>query len=445
MSQRPCSSFACATYDPSRCRVCSNRFAEHIKSVREAWWRSAPDVMIDLLKLRLKFLDQANPEPCVHWNPICVGEDLRVCLCGRIRNEHNLRVIVRGEAVLKGKRNETAPMSKIIPVAPDKIHPSYGLYVNTSGQCSSYRKLEPGTAVYCRKMLDHVRKGDPIHEHEGPRIRLTWMDSTSVQLGEPFTIRRTASSACEDFSPVTELPGYCKFCGFSYIEHSEKGRGFQLEDMPELHSPGCVSVVKTGLNRCSCLDDSVKQMMLDSLGEVRKRTASRPVTPTECSAFDPPQSQTSDACKCGKRFHEHSLTAKQGFDTWARWRAAHMTDIEVINWFVGLGTDHPSRMREFKHHLDKPDNLSTTAPPPEVIKRISQMLPAEMHALLKVPTPGKRTNCMTCGSALIKGEQAMCEDCQHQAVGPDWAPNTKPRTIQRLATEHNINSEVKFD
>ena len=439
MSNRPCNSFAAAIYDPARCRVCSSRFVDHIKSVRDAWWRSAPDPLIDVLKLRLKFLEQTSPERCQRWNPICIGEDIKVCECGRIRTEHNIKVIVQGESIRRAK----IPPAKV-PLSASKIHPSYGLYIATKDQCLAYRKLDTGTSAYCRKLSGHAAKGDPIHEHIGPRIQVTWMNSTSVELGDPFTVRQTSANPCDNFSPVVELPGYCKFCGHRYIDHSDVAQGFQLEDITNIHSPGCVSVTKIGLNRCSCMDDSVKQMMLDSLGDVRRRTAVA-LIPAECLIYNPINPQHIDSCKCGKRFHQHSLTAKDGFETWTKWRAAHMTDAEIVSWFISLGFDNISRMREFKQHLDKPRELDPTAPSPEVIRRISQMLPADFHALVKIGVTEKRTNCISCGSVLLKGEQAMCEDCQAIAVGPDWIPRLKPRPPAQLATEYNINNGVNFD
>lgn len=438
MSQRPCNSFATATYDPSRCKVCSNRFMDHIKSVREAWWRSAPDAIIDILKLRLKFLEQTSPERCTHWNPISAGEDIKVCTCGRIRTEHNLRVIVQGEAVRKATIKRSPPI-KATEAPEERIHPSYGLYVPTTNQCSAYRKLEPGTAVYCRKLADHTRKGDHIHEHEGPRIRLSWMNSTSVELGEPFTVRRTASSSCDGFRPIVELPGYCRFCGYSYIEHSDTARGLELEDISNIHSPTCASIVKTGLNRCSCMQDSVKQMMLDSIGDVRRRAATKS-DPTVCTKFTPASVAMSDLCSCGRRFYQHSLEACDGFSTWARWRSAHMSNAEVIKWFLNLGTDDVSRMREFKRRMDKPNDLDPTAPPPEVIRRISQMLPARFHNVLKVTPRVDRTLCFKCAAPLIKGELALCEDCQTDALGPNWVPKLFPPAAPKLATEANINN-----
>lgn len=235
---------------------------------------------------------------------------------------------------------------------------------------------------------------------------------------------------CRAFVPLVDTPGVCKWCSHKYIQHEPGGRGLELEFMLHMHSPGCLC--RTGPKACTCMDDKQKQAFLDTLAEAPDRKRGM----VSCRKFDPNNPQQSDLCKCGARFYRHELSTREGFGSWTEWRAANMSNADIIQWFVGLGTTPTLRMIALESHMNHPSAMDPFAPPPAVIKELWDLLPDEVKrylpkkekpkqlpsakqrpkgngvTILRSSVDGNRTTCFNCSKELTMAEHSICKSCQ---------------------------------
>src|SRR5690242_20202155 len=96
-SPESCSAYQPSKDDPVVCVHCRHKWSEHSPDIRSIFTRVAPSQIVSMIEHRMIFTSQAKPELCLHWRPLKYREDLRVCVCGRLLREHNLKVIVNSK------------------------------------------------------------------------------------------------------------------------------------------------------------------------------------------------------------------------------------------------------------------------------------------------------------------------------------------------------------
>jgi hypothetical protein len=438
--RQSCTSYA-PQHDPVKCKVCLQRLSDHDKSVREAFFRSAPDKLMEAINHRAGYLKLTEPAKCVLYRPTDYGSDVILCDCGRLRTEHNLRVIVKGSGI---QRKQEEPFLTI------------GLYTKSKDQCGSFRHIAEGKSGYCNKRAGHVERGDKIHVHKSPELDAQWTDD--------LINGRKSDSACAFFDPIVDYPGQCRWCNHRYIDHALESRGRHLEELSHMHSPGCNCIQKLGDHSCTCLGDLVKQQMLESMGDVRRRTGGKTET---CKRFTPAQgeAQSSLHCvSCNKSFFQHLNTATDGFALWSQWRATRMTDAEVIRWFLKSGATMEERVNNLQRVIDKFDRGSPFTPSLSMCKALMDMLPLDLKRLVKVKDGSKtihkpgclgssscncvasEARCDSCNEPLITDEIGTCADCLDYMVKSGWGrPVLTPPKVEGAATEPNINSDGEWE
>lgn len=398
---KSCTSYKPSKHDPVICAGCAWSWGAHSPDVRSVFCKISAQGVVTAIEHRYSYTSQAKPEYCNELRPIKYGEDLAICECGRFDREHNLRVQIRYKEKLKSGFKE-------------KVVESY--LGDTSKQCRKSLNTAPGVYTMC--MLGAGHPG--LHEgHGGTPV---WDDVGKVNALEPSAVRiRQAQKPCGLFAPQTSKPGWCRYCNHKYIDHPEDCRGYELEELTHLHAPSCKSIVGLGEQACTCLTDTSKQMLLDTLTQEHK---------AKCAKYTPQDgmAQYVQVCKtCHYPFYKHALPARENFGTWTEWRAAHMTDQEVFRWFINLGSDDKERMQAFMRHLDKPEHMNAYAPSPRLIKLMWEFLPEKLQNLGRPPIvdgvaltpsqvsniidPDSRRDCYSCGGPLELNETYVCADC----------------------------------
>ena len=174
-----------------------------------------------------------------------------------------------------------------------------------------------------------------------------------------------------------------------------------------------------------------------------------------CSKFE-----TSDLTEwlcqnCSKRFYDHEQEHREGFDSWTEWRAAHMSNDDVIQWFLDLGSDEVSRARQFRKRIDDYDFLDKTWPPSKkLIQELYSMLPLRVRNLVdsfKKPESSntsseERDTCFNCGVPLLKPkETSMCTDCVKLAVDDGPVKRYVPPLVDTSTVKDGYVTVTKFD
>lgn len=486
MSHRitPCSNFA-PQGDPVKCLYCQQRWIDHPVETRHKFVTQASEGVVAMVEHRHSYKCQSNPQPCLKWRPINYGENIKICECGRMAYEHNLKIIKQIA--------DTTPRTPISP-KPVAVREAPAPLPDAS-QCP--HSFPSGRTFYhCYKSKGHVG----FHEHVGHDFEATWSSDTGMPViisGGAITRGRKFGKAkalchasfklmegvhtlckkerghsgdhadastppntwpmnlppCRGFVPEVDSPGLCKWCHRKYIDHEPGARGLELEGMTHIHSPGCRCIQAVGDVACTCLSDVSKQAMLDKIGEISAGV--EPMLTEVCLLYQPAgDPQMIQICTCGLKFYGHTLDAKQGFGTWTEWRAAHMSNEDVIRWFVNLGDSPKARMTAIQRHLDHPSNMDPFAPSPKFIRIFVELLPMDYKALLPgrvkpiKPPPtdknkpkskhrGRRKGngiiihsntptalqvdalpeprqCYCCPRTLVKGEYTVCKVCVSQ-------------------------------
>lgn len=413
----PCQGYSPLKRDPATCNTCLWSWGSHAPAVRSVFARISSQTILSIIEHRWSYISQLpRAEHCNTYRPIKYGEDLSVCTCGRFQHEHNIRVQVRYKESLKMEAK--AEESSLSHVRDDMSYPS------GSNQCRSSLQVKPGMWIMCLDKSGHYPGTD--HYHEDSKTKTTWKHT-----GEQTIINKKdgVKSApiiwpCSGFQPQVDNPGTCRNCAHQYITHPEKARGFDLEELTDLHAPNCKSVIMNGQHYCNCMTDQAKQKLLDSMKKGK----------SGCSKFTPRMGLTQSEiwCECGARFYDHTAAARENFGTWTEFRAAHMTNQEVIRWFMDLGMDDESRMQKFVHHMDHPSHMDAYAPPPKLIKLMWELLPEALQKLgrkqkkdaksnnlpidpdierdITVNSEGRKV-CYSCGAVLELTEEIICHGC----------------------------------
>lgn len=397
---KACNSYKPQKRDPVICDTCLWSWGAHSADVQSVFTAISSSTITSLIHLRWKYVSAERPDPCTELRPHKYGEDLSICDCGRFQHEHNLKVQIRYR---EKARQEFKPIMR-----------EADYMAKNSKQCRAVISTQPGLFVNCLLDKDHFGP----HKHDDDHgICAIWdgRESTIINKRKNEVVRKS-TNPCTKFEPLVDRPGTCRWCQHQYISHSEPARGFLLEDLEHLHSGYCKSVTRNGQHPCDCLTDANKQRMLDTLNTGKG---------VPCKKFDPLEENRNkiDLCRCGRRFYDHWREAKGGFLTWTEWRASHMSNKEIIDWFMNLGPDDASRMKKFKHHLDHPSHLHPEAPSPSLIKLMWEMLPLTLRKLagdsfaekvLKTVTPSSTSDnerCYECGGPLSMEETIVCKGC----------------------------------
>lgn len=368
----------CATYQPSKpdpvvCQGCNRKWGDHAPDVRSVFTRIASSTIVSMIEHRAIYTSKARPEPCVAWRPIKYGEDLKVCVCGRLLREHNFKVIINS------KHHEQRWNMEIGKPAAEEKKP----------QCLTRLEINKGMFIMCMEDKGHAG----FHKHDGVANYAEWDDAgykvhrkKFVTRGAPVTLNLTAQSAkpCGQFKPKEGKFGTCEFCLHPYKTHDSWAKGTHIEDIDYFHMPNCKS--KSGVKlSCNCMSEEAKQSLLDSA------KIWPPLTKT-CEEFR--QKESGEAgqynfqlCVCGQPFHRHSLQAKGGVLTWTEWVTAQMTNTQVIEWFVKLGSTPKQRMEKLKPFLEHPSHLTLGAPSPRVLKELYDMLPLSWCKEVEITFP----------------------------------------------------------
>lgn len=426
-----CQTFTYGIPDPVKCRFCHRRLADHPKYVRQRWFKEASDLILLAINERNAYLNQSEPKVCTIWRPKHF-DDITLCECGRLETEHNLAAVARGKSIIR------------------RVDKSFE---DPKPLCAVAKSESTHIGILCDLPRGHTQD-NPVHQHTGPRGRWAWVGSAST---------RVASHPCKFFHPLTEMPGRCRWCGMRYVDHPVEARGTAVEDYDDFHSPHCASVVKgTGHHKCSCLTDDVKQQMLDqmsvrgadSASEVASSIAEgivvKPVDSEErivCQKFETDDLSDWNCDNCGKRFYDHLPEHREGFDNWSDWRCAHMSNSDVIQWFLDLGLTEDARCKAFAQRLWAYDILDKTWPPSEkLIHELYGMLPGRLRMLVdshkprdKSKDPPERDTCFNCGCVLVKPKEvSICVDCVKLATQGEsvrYDPNDK----ERIAVAYGID------
>lgn len=463
-SAQPCQGYRPLKSDPIICNCCRWSWGAHTPDVRSVFTKISSPGIVAVVEHRFSYTSQSHPDPCTEWRPISYGEDLKICSCGRLFHEHNLRVQMRS------KERDRPPVK---PESSVNIH-----IPESATQCRVQLQIGAGCYILCLLPKDHLG----LHKHSGKAVTAEWdAEKSTIVRHEP---ERMADRACGNFSPKVDGPGTCRWCNRRYTDHQGDARGRHLEELTHLHMQSCKCVVNVG-SACSCIVDTLKQQILDSMVG-------------NCPEYRPRggETHTTQMCVCGKQFYKHAEQARGGFTLWSEWRAIRMTNQEVIDWFVGLGKTPVERMVRLKDHLEHPSSVDPYAPPIDVVEELYQMLPMDYRELVEIQrkprlittlvkrttpvvvhkpgclgsatcncapplaamvagvalTPsqvnrivdpdepkdanGNRLTCFSCGDKLTKEEVSICRGCVDLQLGhADWSPQSKPPRVHRLHTE----------
>ena len=472
-AQQSCIQYRPLKSDPGICDACRWTWGSHTPDVRAVFAMVSSAGVLAVVEHRHSYMSQTHPDPCTELRPIKYGDDLKICICGRLGHEHNLRVQMRS------KEKEATPIkphhSSINPHIPE-----------ASKQCRTQLQVSAGSYILCLLLKGHetLPKDNPaysaMHKHSGKAFDAEWdSEKSTIVRHQPD---RTADKACGGFSPKVDAPGTCRWCNRRYTDHRDDARGRHLEDIIHLHMPTCKSVVNMG-SSCSCITEPNKQRILDTMLQ-------------ECPEFQPQGSDTHNTqmCVCGRHFYKHTDAARGNLILWSEWRASKMTNAEVVDWFLGLGATPTDRMVKLKWHIEHPSAVDPHAPPADVIDELYQMLPMTWRELVEVKrrprlittpverttpqvihkpgclgsstckcappamvggvalTPGQisrlvdpdepkdangnRLTCFSCGDPLSMEEVSICRVCVDLQLGhADWSPQPKPPKGPRLHTE----------
>lgn len=180
----------------------------------------------------------------------------------------------------------------------------------------------------------------------------------------------TPKVPCGQFYGSLDTPGRCSVCSMKWIEHPPKNRGLASEAFYQLHQTWCKCVIMNGDVECSCMDFDEQQASLDGL---TAKSVDKKEIKMACKQFQP-KSQGNTQCTCGEPFYSHLRSACGGYASFINWRAANMTNKELLEWFQTLpGETRLDRIRSlekmladptFKHVVPSmvtPDNTSLLA------------------------------------------------------------------------------------
>lgn len=264
---------------------------------------------------------------------------------------------------------------------------------------------------------------------------------------EKHGIKKKGAQPCGQHIGSITTPGVCSVCHFRWIDHPLDARPLVVEAFTDLHKAFCKCVIMNGENECDCMLDTEKQAALDKIAEPTK---------VACKSFKP-KSTGHTHCTCSKQFHEHAPAARAGFNTFITWRAAHLSNDELIAWFLSLpGTDRGEKTRFLEKLLADP-NIKYT-PPSNMVMPDSTTLVAlletldggavhrirrpkdAVEALVIVPEEVKKYFCHWCSEMESTTPGSACITCAEFLAKNGADPMGSP--VKK--NEHQFNDEASL-
>lgn len=158
---------------------------------------------------------------------------------------------------------------------------------------------------------------------------------------------------CGHFIGSLSTPGTCSVCDHKWLTHEVKARSLAIEAFYDKHESWCKCIIMNGDVECSCMNEQEIQDTLDDIGQVGRTVQKEPVN-MGCKQFTP-KSTGNTHCKCGTPFHMHSTVACDGHASFLEWRASHLTNHELLTWFMVLpGRNRDDRVQVLKKILTDP-------------------------------------------------------------------------------------------
>lgn len=258
----------------------------------------------------------------------------------------------------------------------------------------------------------------------------------------------TVKQPCGMFYGSLTTPGTCSVCRLKWIQHPR--RPLVIEAFADLHDPTCKSITMNGDVQCSCMDNVEIQAKLDKLGQVKEEKVA-------CKQFRSKSTGNTFCGDCGEAFYMHTLAACNGHTLWLTWRASHLSNKELIDWFMALpGDTRSERVQSLKRFVSDPTfNFKTPAnmvnPDDTSLKALLDALTGSRHIQspadlerearrgdaavivsiddLPLNEEEKKYLCYSCGEEVATISGAMCTDCEEfirQSISGTPA-NAKPR------------------
>lgn len=255
------------------------------------------------------------------------GRDAAVCVCASHWNNHSQHArksfFDHGDAkridmvISACKRDNASPCPKYVPMGDWDLG-------SEAPDCECGR---PRTSHPRREVLEGIREWRRLH-----------------------STKKSSKQVCGGFYGSITSPGTCSVCDHRWIDHAPAHRGLVIEAYDSLHQSWCKCVIMNGDIECSCMDYNEIQTALDKIG--KKATKESPTV--LCSQFIP-SAQGNTKCKCGEYFYAHTVTACDGEHSFISWRASHMSNKELIDWFKALpGKNRDERVQSLKKFIDDP-------------------------------------------------------------------------------------------
>jgi hypothetical protein len=132
-------------------------------------------------------------------------------------------------------------------------------------------------------------------------------------------------------------------CNNKWIDHPHKP--LVIEGFYDLHEDWCKCIIMNGDVECSCMTHIEIQEHLDRIGGAKPAPKKEPAN-VACKQFKSKSQGHTHCGHCGEAFHQHSKIACDGFVSYIQWRAAHMGNKELLEWFQALpGKDRQERIK----------------------------------------------------------------------------------------------------
>lgn len=232
-------------------------------------------------------------------------------------------------------------------------------------------------------------------------------------------VRRHRAKACKGFKSDITSPGTCIACKARWLDHQVECRGLVIEQRAHLHQVWCKSVILPGEHICNCLTDEEKQAALEEKH-------------MDCRAFKVKAKDTA-ICACGGKFAQHSHQARDGFDHFVTWLAAHMSNHDVLAWYVTLATTPIKRLSELERLIKDPmykvvagaraPDSTTCGALYEALTGVHVITSPNEKRDFRLPAPNLLTPvCYSCQTEVVPVQGTLCLDCKDYYLRMKTAP-----------------------
>lgn len=208
------------------------------------------------------------------------------------------------------------------------------------------------------------------------------------------------TNPCNHYAPSVANAGRC-VCGRNWIEHATTARGDIAETLLT-HSSWCRSVSHLGDQKCNCMSNLHIQLALENN-----------ITKHACSSFDDGGNKSTICVKCREPFIHHSKPARDGHVDWRSWHQAHMSNGEVIAWYLGLATTDALRIQVLEAIVKhgSPAQRGCVMPNIATCRAILECVGVVEVADRLMPKAISHKTCNSCGEPLKGDEEWVCDRC----------------------------------